>query len=123
MLGEQEAGGIGVSCDEREDSKKVEQRRRPSVGGVVRRTWSRVVSFLTIMTTWVLFRFLLKGLNKVSRPARCSLGVLLPTALARCSMSTFGSLTLHRSYRYVEGTYFTPQLPICVGGRMWSLYE
>ena len=65
-LGEQGVGGVGVSCDGREDSKKVDGgRRRPSIRRVVRHTWSRVVSFFTIMTTWVLFRFLLKGLNKV----------------------------------------------------------
>lgn len=44
-------------------------KRSKSVRQFFRRTSSHVLSYLTIMTTWVLFRFLLKGLNKVNRCA------------------------------------------------------
>lgn len=73
-LGGKGTDGLGISASRdarqpQEDAKKVDKgRRQRSVGGVLRRGWSRVVSYLTIMTTWVLFRILLKGLNKVSRP-------------------------------------------------------
>lgn len=49
--------------------KEGRRRRRPKRSKSIRRflgrTSSNVLSYLTIMTTWVLFRFLLKGLNKV----------------------------------------------------------
>ncbi|CAM9125291.1 unnamed protein product, partial [Pylaiella littoralis] len=55
------------------DSGKEKVRRRrsksksksTSIFGFFRRTSSDVLSYLTIMTTWLLFRFLLKGFNKV----------------------------------------------------------
>ncbi|CAM9666022.1 unnamed protein product, partial [Ectocarpus fasciculatus] len=44
----------------------VKGRKKPkSIRGVFRRASSKALSYLTIMTTWVVFRFLLKGLNKV----------------------------------------------------------
>lgn len=56
---------------EEEEGGQKEGRRRPKRSKSVRRffgrTSSNVLSYLTIMTTWVLFRFLLKGLNKVFR--------------------------------------------------------
>lgn len=82
-LGGKGTDGLGISASRdarqpQEDVKKVDKgRRQRSVGGVLRRGWSRVVSYLTIMTTWVLFRILLKGLNKVSRPPPALRGALL----------------------------------------------
>lgn len=52
------------------DSGKVKgggkSRRTKSIRQFFRRKSSEVLSYLTIMTTWLLFRFLLKGLNKVT---------------------------------------------------------
>ncbi|CAM9426508.1 unnamed protein product [Scytosiphon promiscuus] len=47
------------------DARRKDRRRPESIGDLFRRTASGVLSYLTIMTTWILFRFLLKGLNKV----------------------------------------------------------
>lgn len=60
--------------DVNDDRGKEEVRRRrsksksklKSIFGFFRRTSSDVVSYLTIMTTWLVFRFLLTGLNKVN---------------------------------------------------------
>ncbi|CAM9590324.1 unnamed protein product, partial [Ectocarpus sp. 8 AP-2014] len=44
----------------------VKGRKKPkSLRGVFRGASSKALSYLTIMTTWIVFRFLLKGLNKV----------------------------------------------------------
>ncbi|CAN0465796.1 unnamed protein product, partial [Ectocarpus sp. 12 AP-2014] len=44
----------------------VKGRKKPkSLRSVFRRASSKALSYLTIMTTWIIFRFLLKGLNKV----------------------------------------------------------
>eukprot|EP00903_Cladosiphon_okamuranus_P012598 g11789.t1 len=48
-----------------EGGRRPERSRSRSVRQFCRRKSSHVLSFLTIMTTWILFRFLLKGLNKV----------------------------------------------------------
>ncbi|CAM9205506.1 unnamed protein product [Ectocarpus sp. 4 AP-2014] len=54
----EDVGGGGVGG--------VKGRKKPkSLRGVFRRASSRALSYLTIMTTWIIFRFLLKGLNKV----------------------------------------------------------
>ncbi|CAN0455515.1 unnamed protein product [Ectocarpus sp. 12 AP-2014] len=40
-------------------------KKPKSLRGFFRRASSNALSYLTIMTTWIIFRFLLKGLNKV----------------------------------------------------------
>lgn len=62
-----ETNGDDNGKEEEGGKKGRRSKRSKSVRQFFRRTSSHVLSFLTIMTTWVLFRFLLKGLNKVNR--------------------------------------------------------
>lgn len=59
-----ESGVVGG--DSVRDKEGGKRRRPRSIRKFFRRKSSDVLSYLTIMTTWLLFRFLLKGLNKVT---------------------------------------------------------
>lgn len=54
--------GAGSGDGVGRNAKRKDRRRSRSIRGF----FGRTKSYLTIMTTWILFRFLLKGLNRVS---------------------------------------------------------